>query len=40
MLERERAEQGAEPMRLGAPRVHANLLDELTKVRLAPVQQG
>ena len=40
MLDRERTEHGAEPVRLDASRVHANLVYELTKVRLAPVQHG
>jgi hypothetical protein len=40
VLDREGTEHGAEPVRLDAPRVHANLVYDLTKVRLAPVQYG
>ena len=40
VLDRERTEHGAEPVRLDAPGVHANLVYDLTKVRLAAVQHG
>jgi len=40
MRDRERTEHGAEPVRLDAAWIHANLVYELTKVRLAPVQHG
>jgi len=40
MRDRERTEHGAELVRLDAPRIHANLLYELTKVRLAPAEHG
>ena len=40
VLDREPTEHGAKPVRLDTPRVRANLVYNLTKVRLPPVQHG
>jgi hypothetical protein len=36
----ERTEHSAKAMGLGTPRVHANLVDDLTKVGLPPLDHG
>ena len=38
--ERHRTEHGAKPMCMDTPRVHANLIYDLTEVRLPPVEHG
>jgi len=40
VLDREPTEHGAKAVRLNTPRVRANLVYDLTKVRLPPVQHG
>ncbi len=40
VLDRERTEHGAKTVRLDTPRVHANFVYDLTKLRLPPVQHA